>query len=99
VTDTTVPLSDESQYLAETVLGVAAIAVSAAVIAVVLVWALLRAARHPAPTSLVVALSLLTLVALIGFVATQAESLVAVASAGIGALAGAVSAQFRQPDK
>jgi hypothetical protein len=58
------------------------------------VWALLRAAEYPAPSALVVALSLLTFLALAGSIATSSTELVTLAATGIGALAGAVSSQF-----
>ena len=42
-------------------------------------WAILRAGRMPQPGALVTALSLLTFIAVLGFIFTQAESLVALA--------------------
>jgi predicted exporter len=65
----------------------------------VVVWALLRAGRLPSPMSLVVALSLLSVIALIGFIFTSNESLLTIAATGVGALAGAVSTEFRHHDK
>lgn len=58
-------------------------------------WAILKAGRLPHPSSLITALSLLTFLALIGFLLTEAESLVALASAGVGAIAGAVTTSFK----
>lgn len=60
----------------------------------IVVWALLRAGRLPAPMALVVALALLSTISLVGFVFTSKESMLTVAATGVGALAGAVSAQF-----
>ena len=57
-------------------------------------FAILRAGRLPHPSSLITALCLLTFLALVGFVLTEAESLVALASAGVGAIAGAVTSTF-----
>jgi hypothetical protein len=64
----------------------------------VVVWALLRAGRLPSPMALVVALSLLSMLALGAFVFTNNESLLTITATGVGALAGAVSTQFRRPD-
>lgn len=58
------------------------------------VWALLKAAEYPAPTSLVVSLSLLTFVSLAGSIVVGSRELVTLAATGLGALAGAVSSQF-----
>jgi predicted Kef-type K+ transport protein len=69
------------------------------ILAGVFVWAILRAAHFPPPTSLVVALSLLTFLALAGSIATQSTELVTLAATGIGSLAGSVSAQFTDPNR
>jgi hypothetical protein len=58
------------------------------------VWAILRAAQYEAPASLVVALSLLTFLALAGAIAGGSTELTTLAATGLGALAGAVSSQF-----
>lgn len=63
-------------------------------LASVFVWAILRAARYEAPSSLIVALSLLTFLALTGAIVADSTELTTLAATGIGALAGAVSAQF-----
>jgi uncharacterized membrane protein len=57
---------------------------------------LIGAGQHPAPSMLVVSLSLLTLTALLGGLITGSETALALAGAGIGALAGAVSSTFTQ---
>ena len=72
----------------------AAIIAAAGIVALVLGWALLRAGKHPAPTMLVLSLSLLAMVALIGGLLADNDSALAIASAGLGALAGAVSSTF-----
>lgn len=59
-----------------------------------LVWSLLRAASFPPPASLVVALGLLTFLALAGYIASDQTELATLAATGFGALAGAVSSQF-----
>lgn len=61
----------------------------------IVVWALLRAGRLPSPMSLVVALALLSVIALIGFIFTSSESLLTIAATGVGALASAVSTEFK----
>ena len=72
----------------------AAIVVAAGVVAVTLLWALLRSGHYPAPTMLVLSVSLLSITALIGGLVTRSDSALAIASAGLGALAGAVSSTF-----
>jgi chromate transport protein ChrA len=76
------------------------VAIAVIVIAVVFVftWALLRTAQYPPSTTLVLALSMLTLVALVSFAITRSETLGTIAAAGIGALAGSVTAQFAKDD-
>lgn len=67
----------------------------------VLTWAILRAARYPAPTLMVTTLAILTMLALIGLgtagddIAREFGTLAAV---GMGALAGAVTNQFGRPN-
>ena len=65
-----------------------------AVIAGVLTFALLRAAAKKADAMIVVSVSLLTLVAIVGFIATQYEALITLAGTGVGALAGAITNLF-----
>jgi hypothetical protein len=65
-----------------------------AVIAGVLTFALLRAASKKADAMIVVSVSLLTLVAIVGFIATQNEALITLAGTGVGALAGAITNLF-----
>lgn len=74
------------------------VAASFAVLVVsVFVAALVIAVRHPAPAGLTLALGLLTLIALLGLIATRDETFATIAATGIGALAGAVTQQFRDP--
>jgi len=65
-------------------------------VAVILVLGLLRAGKLPPSVALVISLSLLTLVAMVGFIATINDSnsaeLATLAGTGLGALAGAVTA-------
>ena len=66
-------------------------------------WAILRTGKLPHPASLVTALALLTFIALIGAIYAisvnrGAEPLIAIASAGIGAIATAVATTFKTND-
>ena len=63
--------------------------------AMVLAWAVIAASKSPPPTALVVSLSLLSLFAIAGGIATRSESAWAVAAAGVGALAGSVMSMFQ----
>ena len=85
----------------EVILGaeVAASLIAIAVVAGVLAFVLLRAATRQADAMITVALSVLTLVAVIGFVVTQNEALVTLAGAGFGALAGALTHLFGDKKK
>ena len=67
------------------------------VIAGILTFALLRAASKKADAMITVAVSLLTLVAIVGFIATGAEALITLAGTGVGALAGAITNLFGGP--
>lgn len=74
---------------------IAAIAAAAStVIAAVIGWALLKAGKHPAPSMLVLSVALLSMTALLGGLIFDSDSSIAIASAGLGALAGAVSSTF-----
>lgn len=67
-----------------------------------LTFAVLRAAKYPHPTSMVTALSLLTLLSLMGLAIADGEAantFGTLAATGIGALAGAVTSQFQGHDK
>lgn len=79
------------------VIGVTVV-VSTGIIALIwlLAWGLRKAGAHPAPAMLVVSLSMLSAAALLGGLAFDSDSALALAGAGIGALAGAVSATFTQ---
>lgn len=65
-------------------------------VSVILVLGLLRAGKLPPSVALVISLSMLTLVAMVGFIATLDDSnsaeLATLAGTGLGALAGAVTA-------
>lgn len=79
------------------ILGVVAALGLVLVICLLTVRAILQAADHPAPTSLVVALSILTLVAIGGGISTNSNEAWTIAAAGVGALAGSVTAIFQKP--
>jgi len=85
-------MSDDTGVVVGAELAVAAVAL--AVIAGVLTFALLRAASKKADAMIVVSVSLLTLVAIVGFMFTQAEALITLAGTGVGALAGAITNLF-----
>lgn len=57
-------------------------------------YAILRSARYPQPTMLVMSLSLLTMLTVTIFVATNEADLLTLTGVGLGALAGAVNAMF-----
>lgn len=63
-------------------------------VAVVLTWALLKAGQMPPPTALVTALSVLTLFAMAGGIAQRGNEAWTIAAAGVGALAGSVTAIY-----
>lgn len=62
-----------------------------AVIAGLVVFGLLRAATRKVDIGVIVAVTILTLVAIIGFIISQQEALVTLAGTGLGALAGAIT--------
>lgn len=76
------------------IVGIVAIVAISGAVAWALTRALTRAAEHPAPTLLVVSLSILSLAALLGGLLLSSETALALAGAGIGAIAGAVSTTF-----
>lgn len=80
--------------------GLAAFTAAAIIIVSVAIvtFAVLRAANYPHPTSMVTALSLLTLLSLMGLGITDGEAantFGTLAATGIGAIAGAVTSQFQ----
>jgi hypothetical protein len=66
------------------------------VVALVLTRSLLAAGRLPPPTALVTALSVLTLFAMAGGIAQRGNEAWTIAAAGVGALAGSVTAIYTQ---
>lgn len=81
--------------------GLAAFTAAAIIIVAVgiVTFAVLRAANYPHPTSMVTALSLLTLLSLMGLGITDGEAantFGTLAATGIGAIAGAVTSQFQK---
>lgn len=67
--------------------------------AAILVWALVRSSRSPAPSMLVTALAILTLVSIVIFALTREQVLATIAATGLGALAGAVSTTFNNDQR
>lgn len=63
---------------------------------IIMVKALIKVSEAPAPSMLVVALSLLTILSIFGGVATQNDEAWTIAAAGVGALAGSVTALFER---
>lgn len=57
-------------------------------------YAILHSARYPQPTMLVMSLSMLTMLTVTAFVATNEADLLTLTGVGLGALAGAVNAIF-----
>lgn len=82
-------------------ISLAITAVSFMVTALVLVISIYKAGRLPPAIALVIALSILTLFSMAGFIATQNAELATLAGTGLGAIAGAVTAvwQERKGDK
>ena len=73
---------------------VAAAAIAAVVVFGYVTWLLAKAARLAPAAMVTLALSIITILALAAYAATQAEVIAAVVGTGIGALAGAVTAQL-----
>jgi hypothetical protein len=74
------------------VLGMAMVLIAAVVVS----FAVLRASKYPPPTALITALSMLTLFAVAGGIASRNDEAWTIAAAGIGALAGSVTSMFQQ---
>jgi len=64
--------------------------------AILMTWAVLRAATLPPPTALITSLSLLSLFATAGGIVTNNNAAWTIAAAGVGALAGSVTSLFQQ---
>jgi chromate transport protein ChrA len=94
-------VSDESLNVLTDLEVAILVGIAVIIVAVVgvFVFALLRTAQYPPSTTLVLSLSMLTLVALVGFAITRTETLGTISAAGIGALAGSVTAQFAKDDE
>ena len=96
-TTTTLPIDvakDAAQSLERAAWAMLAVLVVVVIIVLLFIWALLRAGTLPTPLALTMALALLGLVALAGFIATDKEGLGTISATAIGALASAVSTQF-----
>ena len=74
------------------VLGVLLILVAA----IIMSWAILRSAKYPPPAALITSLTLLTLFAVAGGIATNNDEAWTIAAAGVGALAGSVTSIFQE---
>jgi hypothetical protein len=66
----------------------------AAAVAFTTAWSILRSADKPAPTLLVMSLSMLTLLSVVAYVVTGSQEMATLAGVGLGALAAAVSSMF-----
>ena len=78
---------------------VVAVAISAMVVFGFVTWMLLRAATLAPAAMVTLALSLITIIAIAAYGITREEVMVAVIGTGIGALAGAVTAQLGTKDE
>jgi hypothetical protein len=91
----TVPLDsfpvDQWPAVAALVIGMAMVMLAA----VIVTFAVLRASKYPPPTALITALSILTLFAVAGGIASRNDEAWTIAAAGIGALAGSVTSMFQ----
>jgi tellurite resistance protein TehA-like permease len=65
-------------------------------VAAIFTWAILRAGAYPPQVGLIIALSLLSLVALGIGAATSSETALTIAATGVGALAASVTATFTE---
>jgi len=83
---------DQWPAMAALVVGMAMVLVAATVVS----FAVLRASKYPPPTALITALSILTLFAISGGIASRNDEAWTIAAAGIGALAGSVTSMFQQ---
>jgi len=63
----------------------------------IILFGLLRSGRYQPSVGLVISLSLLAVLAMAGFAATQQETFGTIAATAVGALAGAVSAIWTKP--
>jgi hypothetical protein len=63
--------------------------------ALLMAVALSKAAKQPAPSALITALSMLTLFSVAGGIATNNDEAWTIAAAGVGALAGSVTSLFQ----
>lgn len=86
---------DESTLAAAEIWGVTLGLAFVAVIVGAVMFALLRAASRAPDAMITISLSVLTLVAIAGFIATRSETLGAIAASGVGALGGALTAIFK----
>lgn len=82
------------QWAPSSVLAVLSVIAMAILAAVILTRGLIYAGKAPAPSMLVVSVSLLSLTALIGGLIFDSDSSLALAGAGVGAIAGALSSVF-----
>jgi hypothetical protein len=83
---------DQWPAVAALIVGMAMVLVAATVVS----FAVLRASKYPPPTALITALSILTLFAIAGGIASRNDEAWTIAAAGIGALAGSVTSMFQQ---
>ena len=82
------PSDDTLQSLgAEVVIALGLVAVITGLV----VFALLRAAARKVDIGVIVAVTILTLVSIIGFLLSEQEALITLAGTGLGALAGAIT--------
>jgi len=96
---TVVPVDPVDQLVKITPTAVAVIGIAVVLVlasAVLIAWAVLRSATLPPPTALITSLSLLSLFAIAGGIATNNDAAWTIGAAGVGALASSVSNIFQQ---
>lgn len=85
---------DPSEVITALAVEVIVVAIAVMVAFLAVMWLLLRSADKPNPAMLTLSLSVITVLATIGFILTRENALVTVVAAGVGALAGGVTFQL-----
>ena len=99
-----IPAPDDSSPLIDSILNTSTPGAIAFVLGVMLIlgaaiimsWAILRSSKYPPPAALITSLTLLTLFAVAGGIATNNDEAWTIAAAGVGALAGSVTSIFQE---
>jgi len=99
-----IPTPDDSSPLIDSIIntstpGAVAFVLGVAMIlgaAIIMSFAIIRASKYPPPAALITSLTLLTLFAVAGGIATNNDEAWTIAAAGVGALAGSVTSIFQE---